>query len=92
MVPFFSLVGSAIRRGRSRVAYDALVSCGFSPRRAWFLVDGWALVASVELETGWTPEATAIEWAVGEVAGWRGVPWSSLISGTLAGARSGPSR
>ena len=79
MISFFSLLGSAIQHGRSRLAYEALMWAGLSKRRAWFVVDNWERIIARGSTTGWTPEATAMWFLEEEVEGWRDVPWRQLM-------------
>lgn len=79
MVPFFSLVGTAVLAGKSRNAYRMLVAIPLSPQRAWQIVDGWEATLARETTTGWTPEVTAIAITMNDVAAWRDVKWRALL-------------
>lgn len=78
MVAFFALVGEAISHGRSKVALRMLCAVGLSRQRGWSLIGSWERMIELETRTGWTPEVTAMGFAMSDLSGWREVRWQEV--------------
>ena len=90
MIAFFALAGQAISDGRSLTAYRMFTAAGLLPDRAWSLIDYWDWMMVSEVETGWTPEVSAMGVVINRVQGWERISWHALLE-RFCRASSSPS-
>lgn len=87
MVPFFSLLGECILRGKSRTALRMLIAIPLDHKRAWKVIAEWEDNMTHEMVSGWTPEARAMLLVMADVHEFQDVNWKSLLlllkAGTL---------
>lgn len=83
LVPFLTILGAAIERGRSRAAFDALVEIGLEPITANSIIESWAYNRSQQSASGLTPEAILARFLMDRLPHWDFLPWRRLFRSIL---------